>query len=123
MCHECEQVILHHIHVGDEFETAQGFPFSITDIQGGKIYLETSTGGAKWFHVEHAGMCLHWMRIDRNAIEGVGSENKNSVRTLIGANGMLVKCQKCDRNPAYIWGILRALPEVQEGEGNGLFIP
>jgi len=123
VCHECEQIILQHVHVGDEFETAQRVPFTITDIYGGKIYLETSTGGAKMFHVEHAGMCLHWMIIDHNTIEGVGSENRNSVRRLIGANGILAQCQKCEWNPAYIWGILRALPEVHEGEGNELSIP
>lgn len=67
-------------------------------------------------------MCLHWMRIDKKAIEGVSSENRNSVRRLVGANGILEQCQKCDRNPSYIWGVLRALPGVQRGNKNKLFL-
>ena len=122
MCHECEQIILQHLHAEAEFATAREKPFTIIDIHGGKVHLETSTGGAKWLHIEHAGMCLHWMRVEGNTIEGVGSENKNSVRRLVGANGILTHCLKCDRNPVYIWGILRSLPEVQECEGNEIFI-
>ena len=123
MCLECEQIILRHVHVDDEFETAKGLPFTIKDVQMRRIFLETSIGGSKWFHTQHAAICLHWMRVDRNAIEGVGSSNKKSVRTLVGKNGILTRCQKCEWNVAYIWGILRALPQVHQGERNELFIP
>lgn len=123
MCHECEEIILQQLQVEDEFESAERRPFTIIDTQGGKVHLETSLGGDKWFHIEHAGMCLHWMRVEDKTIEGVGSKTKNSVIRLVGANGILAACPKCDRNPSYIWGILRALPAVHEGEENELSIP
>jgi len=123
LCLECEQMILRHVHVDDKFETAQGLSFAIKAVEKGKMFLETSIGGSKWFHTKHAAACLHWMRIRGNAIEGVGSTNKNSVRMLVGRNGILAQCQKCEWNVAYIWGILRGLPQVHRGEGNKLFIP
>ena len=121
--HECEEIILQQLQAEDEFETAERRPFTIRETQGGKAHLETSIGGDYWFHIEHAGLCLHWMRVEGKTIEGVGSKTKNSVRWLVGANGLLAACSKCDRNPANIWGILRALPAVQEGEENELFMP
>jgi len=101
--------------------TARGCPYKITNIKDGKIHIETSGGGSKWFHLKHAGLCLHWMRIVKKRIEGVGSENKKSIRGLVGANGILAKCKKCEWNPAYIWGILAKLPRVKRENGNYLF--
>ena len=116
MCLECEQTILRHIHVGDTYTTANGLSFTVIDIQGDKIYLMTSSGGEKWFHIRHAGMCLHWMKVGGNVIESV-----SSIRRLVGEGGILEECDKCERNPAYIWGILRDLPGVQRGRRNELF--
>ena len=121
MCSLCDQIILQRVRVGYVFRTLRGRAFTITDIRDGKIHLRTGSGGEKWFHIEHAGMCLHWMRVNKRVIDGVGSA-RHSIRGLVGANGILAQCGKCDRNPAYIWGILSALPLVKK-RGNKLFIP
>ena len=121
LCKGCEQIILENIHVNDDFVTARGRSFKITSIKDDKIHIETCGGGSKWFHLEHAGLCLHWMRVDKKRIEGVGSVNKNSIRGLVGANGILAKCKKCEWNPAYIWAILAKLPRVKREKENYLF--
>lgn len=118
MCQKCEQIILDNLHINDVFKTARGKTFTITKIKDGKIHIETSRGGAKWFHLEHAGLCLHWMIVGKNSIDGVGSQDKNSVRGLVGSNGSLVQCNKCDWNPAYIWGILASMYNVKRSSGN-----
>jgi len=60
------------------------------------------------------------MLFDNKRIEGVGSENKKSIRGLIGANGFLAQCNKCEWNQSYIWGILSKLPQVKIEKGNHL---
>ena len=130
MCVICNNIILNNIHVGGYYQTFRGRPFTITNIivtrlrgtiiRGGEIHIRTSLGGIKWFHIEHAGMCLHWMLMYRRTINGVGSA-RYSVRGLVGTNGILIHCTKCDRNSSYIWGILSALPMVKR-RGNQLYI-
>ena len=122
MCHKCEQIILQHIYVGSKLETAGGLPFAIASIQGGKINVETSVGGSKWFHLEHVGLCLHWAIVDGKTIEGVGSNRRYSIRRLVGANGLLVRCQKCEWDVAYVWGILAILPQIKRERRNQLTI-
>ena len=118
MCQKCEQIILDNVHINDVFTTAIGKSFTITNIEDGKIRIKTSRGGSKWFHLEHAGLCLHWVIVDGNLIDGVGSQNNNSVRGLVGTEGSLVQCNKCDWNPAFIWGILARIPQVERSSGN-----
>jgi hypothetical protein len=120
LCYKCKQTILQYTHVGDKLETARGKQFTIANIQDGKIHIETSSGAHRWFHLEHVSLCLHWIIVDRKTIEGVGSNKKNSIRGLVGVNGILVQCQICERNPAYIWGILATLPQVKRKGENKL---
>lgn len=103
-------------------QTASGIPFKVVALQGNKIYIQTSRGNTRNFHFNHVADCYHWISVLKRRIQGVGS-GPISVRGLIGNSGVLLKCSLCERNSAYIWGILVAMPNVQvRRNGNILFI-
>jgi hypothetical protein len=56
-------------------------------------------------------MCLQWLK-DGKIIAGVGGDS--SISSLIGKNGTLVKCELCDRNPTYIYGIISSMPNIKQ---------
>lgn len=95
--------------------TARGAEFTIISARVGSIFFRVSTGKEREVHTDHIAMILHWMRFKGKAVQGVDS-GRHSVRALVGEEGDLVACSVCERNPAYIWGILAALPDVvQDG--------
>ncbi|UOY10013.1 hypothetical protein [Methanonatronarchaeum sp. AMET6-2] len=121
MCRVCEKSVLKHISIGDEPRTAEGEFFEVTEIDEeysdadgkGKIKYRVSTGNEKWCHIDHIVACYHFMAEGDKDIIGVGGESTNSIRTLVGENGRIEDCSKCERNPAYIWGILKNHPRVK----------
>jgi len=122
MCKRCLNVVQGHVHhlVGNQIRTATGVPFTIVSFVGNRIYVQTSRGNSRNFHFHHLADCYHWINILKKRIEGVSS-NPISVRGLIGNNGALLNCSLCERNPAYIWGILATMRNVKR-RGNTLFV-
>ena len=122
MCIRCLNIVQGHIYhlIGNQVQTASGIPFTIVSFVGNRVYIQTKRGNLRNFHFDHLANCYHWVSILSKRIEGVGS-NPISVRGLIGNNGVLLKCSLCERNPAYIWGILATMPNVKR-KGNELFI-
>jgi len=113
MCDECVGFVSSAVRnlVGKTIYTARGAPFKVLDVTGGLIIVRLSTGKGRFFHLDHVALCYHWMK-EGNEIRGVGSGSE-SVRGLIGEAGRLVRCSVCERNPAYIWGVLASIPGVQ----------
>ena len=122
MCQRCLNVVQGNIRqlIGNQIETATGVPFTVVSLIGNRIYIQTSQGNSRNFHFDHLTDCYHWMDILKKRIAGVGS-SPISIRGLIGNNGALLKCSLCERNPAYIWGILATIPNVKR-RGNTLFV-
>lgn len=111
MCNKCKNILENHLNVGGDIPSDRGLTFKIDDSKGDKIYLTTHKEKKIWFHKEHLLLCLHWL-LDGLTIEGVAG-SRNSIRGLIGENGILISCNDCDLTIAYIWEILLSLPEIQ----------
>lgn len=117
MCLECEKEVLSHIKSGSQLKTAKGKRFTITRIDDRNIYYELESSGKKrHVCIEHLAMCYHRMKVSGKKIEGVGGSNSYSVRELVGKGGKLADCGNCERNPAYIWGILSCHPKIRRLE-------
>lgn len=123
MCEKCGETIISNIREGDQLKTARGKRFTITEIGGNIICFRVeSSGKERKIHMNHLVLCYHWVEFDGKEIEGVGGSTSHSVRELVGSNGLLTDCGNCDRNPAYIWGMLNSLPKVSRLEKNVLVI-
>lgn len=113
MCQACEAVIAPQLVPGRELHTQRGFEFTIIGRDDDRVDFEiASSGSAGHFHFSHVVACFHWMAVAGHDVEGVGGAGL-TVRGLVGADGHLVRCEGCERAPAYIWGVLAALPGVQ----------
>jgi len=115
MCETCEKT-LNSLSIRD-YSTATGKKFRITGIVGSKIFFKNENGSERFIHRNHLLLCLHWL-VEGKPIEGVGGSG-SSIRSLIGENGSLIKCSLCERNVAYLWGILASIPMVSR-RGNSL---
>ncbi|MEM3143975.1 MAG: hypothetical protein QXW91_05050 [Candidatus Nitrosotenuis sp.] len=93
-----------------DYLTATEKKFRITGAIGDKISLKNEKGNESFVHRHHLLLCLHWL-VEGKSIEGVGGSG-NSVRSLIGENGSLTKCNLCDWNVAYLWGIIAVIPMI-----------
>lgn len=95
--------------------TARGAEFTIISARVGSIFFRVSTGKEREIHTDHVAKIYHAMRFNGKAVKGVAS-GRDCVRDLVGEEGSLVACSVCERSPAYVWGILAALPDVvQDG--------
>lgn len=113
MCQACEVVIGPQLDAGRELTTQRGHRFTVTGLDDDRVEFEISSSGSQGhFHFSHLVVCYHCMAVDGNDIEGVGGAGL-TVRGLVGADGHLVQCEGCERAPAYIWGVLAALPGIQ----------
>lgn len=115
MCDRCQK-ILNSLSIGDYY-TATDKKFRITGIVGHEIFFKNENDSERFLHRNHLLLCLHWL-VEGKSVEGV-SGSGNSVRSLIGENGSLIKCGVCERNVAYLWGILASIPMVSR-RGNSL---
>jgi hypothetical protein len=105
MCEICRQTI-NGISVG-EYGTATGKKFRVTGIVGDKVLFKNEKGSERFVHRRHMLLCLHWLA-EGKLVDGVGGSG-SSIRSLIGQDGALTVCNLCDRNVAYVWGMLAAL--------------
>ena len=121
MCQDCLIQIRDHLSNVRDFKTARGKQFYVTSISGDKIYLKTEEGTKRFFCITHLADCYHWLKVDGKMIYGVGSTSTNSVRGLVGEKGTIASCSLCERHPAYIWGVLASIPDVERRKGNILF--
>jgi hypothetical protein len=108
MCETCQKT-LNSLSSGDYY-TATRKKFLITGIIGNKIFIKNEKGSERFLDRNHLLLCFHWL-VEGKPIEGVGGSG-SSIRSLIGENGILAKCGICERNVAYLWGILASIPMV-----------
>lgn len=91
------------------FTTLTGRNFKVISITGNKITVKIDNSNLRYFHLNHLLLCLQWLK-NGKIIRGIGGDS--SISSLIGKDGILVKCELCDRNPTYIYGIISSLPNV-----------
>lgn len=112
MCIKCENAISKNFKVGKKLFTTRNKPFTITSMNPDTITVRVTTGKSRPFHVKHTALVYHSMKFDKKTIRRVSS-GRDSIRSLVGEDGHLVSCGLCERSPAYIWGILSAMPNVR----------
>lgn len=112
MCTKCENAIIKNLKVGKKLFTTRNKPFTITSMNPDAITVRVTTGKSRPFHVKHTALVYHSMKFDKKTIRRVSS-GRDSICSLIGEDGHLVSCGLCERSPAYIWGILSAMPDVR----------
>ena len=99
---------------GYPLKTATGQHFELKSVYVDKVIVsvESSPDERHEFHLYHLICCYSWLKSGK-CIGGVGG-GSDSVRGLVGSNGKIAKCDLCDRHPAYIWGVLRAMEDVEQ---------
>jgi hypothetical protein len=120
MCEECLRLIKAHINSTSTFKTARGIEFTIKDVPGDKRPVQTSSGKPRQFHLDHAALCLHFIKVNGKEIDGVGAGSGTSIKDLVGIEGKLTQCEICDRTISYTWGLLGSMPNVHKGERHQL---
>lgn len=108
MCDICDKLFSENL--GKKLQTATSKPFTFSRIDYDKIFIINDDGNERSFHRNHVSDCVHWL-VKGNTIFQV-SGPKSSIRNLIGSEGTLAKCDLCERNPVYIWGILAKIPNI-----------
>lgn len=118
MCEKCIDLVLANVNVGAKLLTAKGKEFRTSSVAHDMVVIRASTGKKRPIHTRHIAEVYHYMRFDKKVVGGVGS-GRGSIRSLVGKDGSLASCNACERSPAYIWGILANMPDV-ERDGNRL---
>ena len=121
MCEKCVEYLRRFLNSNRDFETATGKTFRLKNTKGKLIYVTNERGNNRNFHLHHLSSIYHYLKYDAGIVKGVGS-GPDSVRSLIGEEGKLAQCPLCERNVAYIWGILHGLPNTVRGRNNALHI-
>jgi len=92
------------------YKTMTGKSFDVISVTGNMITVKISNSKTRCFHLEHLLLCKKWL-YEGKIIRGTAGDS--SILSLIGKTGVLVKCELCDRNPAYIFGIISAMSNVK----------